>query len=184
MPARPYDYLVALDPGTEVAGIGCFEGEKLACGFPIKDKSGRKITERAYQMASLLYDALFKAYPVIWKYPRRTKIVIEYPRVIKHGPASRAPPDDILALVLVCGGFGALMCNAGFEIPGMVRPAEWKGQMKKKIMTQLILDYLSPAERALLGPKPDHNAVDGVGLGLDELGRLPVAGEVRRGWHS
>ena len=52
----------------------------------------------------------------------------------------------------------------------LVKPAEWKGQVPKKIMNERVLSKLSAQERAIV--KDNHNAIDAVGLGLHVLGRL------------
>lgn len=146
--------LVTIDPGTEQAGFALFTEGVLVRAELIVEKGTTK-EQRAWKVAKKL-GAL---------YEKDSELVIEHPQVYTRGPGD---PDDLLALALVVGGVLAL-CDGG-EI---VRPAQWKGQVPKKIMSARILKALSDEERILTDKiKNNHNVLDAIGVGLWKLKRF------------
>jgi hypothetical protein len=57
-----------------------------------------------------------------------------------------------------CRFGGRFSCRRWVE----VTPAEWKGQVDKRIHNRRVLDRLTPSERAIVGT--NHNVIDAVGL--------------------
>lgn len=102
-----------------------------------------------------------------------TRVIIEYPRIYKTGPAAPLPGDDLLVLsasaMAAWVNLSALYPNAKIE---PIRPQDWKGQVPKKIMTQRILIRLNPEESAVIENPKNDNIVDAVGIGLHAMRRL------------
>lgn len=97
-------------------------------------------------------------------------LVIEMPRIYPGSGQRKGDLNDLLNLAAIVGRCEAW--NAGTV--KRVFPAQWKGQVPKKIMTARILSKLSWEEVARIervGYK-DHNTIDAIGLGLWHLGRL------------
>jgi hypothetical protein len=146
--------LVAIDPGTEQAGFALFDEGVLVRAELVVEKGSTK-EQRAWKVANKLGDLLEKD----------STLVIEHPQVYARGPGD---PDDLLALALVVGG--VLTLNGGGEI---VRPAQWKGQVPKKIMSNRILKALTEEERLLTEKvRNNHNVLDAIGVGLWKLKRF------------
>lgn len=100
-------------------------------------------------------------------------LVIEMPRIYPGSGQQKGDLNDLLdlaAIVGYCEGLNGLR----FPPPRRVFPAQWKGQVPKKIMTARILKHLTPYELDKIervGAK-DHNTIDAIGIGLWDLGRL------------
>lgn len=176
-PASAYPkILLALDPGTEQAGIAVFRNGKLddVDVLRVQASQGNK-EQRASFMARKVILWAEKA-----KATKSTKIVMEYPQIYRHGAGADVDPDDVLALVLVVGHvWGACHAMDGNDV-SLVRPAAWKGQVPKRIMNARIVATLDVTERDLVerNVKSNHNALDAVGVGLWALRRPWSAGGV------
>ena len=101
-------------------------------------------------------------------------LVIEEPQVYQ-GAKQVGSPDDLIRLAMVAGAVMArAACFKDVETI-LVKPAGWKGQVPKDIMSTRIMRKLSDKERSLvvaIMPKGlRHNAIDAVGIGLWALGR-------------
>lgn len=158
--------LLAVDPGSLQTGVALLDrrtGDLLDAGVVrLTAKPGEPGWKRVPGMVEGI---------TTWIAGRDvTHRVIEMPQVYTHGPGAKADPDDILLLVLVVGG---VMHRIGADT--LPRPAEWKGQVPKDVMTKRILNYLNDNEKMLLKNKTNnnHNAVDAVGLGKWAWARLP-----------
>lgn len=95
---------------------------------------------------------------------------IEIPRIY---PRSDQRKGDLNDLIEVAGVAGAIAGR--FNLPTTwYYPADWKGQVPKKVMTERIRKKLSAAELEnviSVGAK-DHNTLDAVGIFLHSVGRL------------
>lgn len=94
--------------------------------------------------------------------------LIEMPRVY---PGSKVRANDIVDLAFAAGKAYSIItlmspgCAVGTEFP-----ADWKGQVPKKVMTQRI------AKRFPHHKLTNHNAIDGAGLALFQAGFMPKGG--------
>lgn len=155
---------LCVDPGLRGVGVAVFEGKMLARAAylenPAKSGRGYKV---AYEMARALYDWLDgETCPVA---------VVEFPRI--YPGHAKIDNNDLIDIATV-GAAIASWCEA-HEIVS-VFPADWKGTVKKEVMTSRIKAELSAVEagkvdkscrRSLL-----HNVYDAVGIGLWRFGRL------------
>lgn len=103
------------------------------------------------------------------RFPSTQEHVVELPRIYPNGKTPN--PESLVPLILVCGGLNGPQTT-------FYRPADWKGQLPKKV-TQGRID------RALLGEELDalqaalarhkkalaHDIYDAVGVGLHHLNR-------------
>lgn len=161
--------LVSLDPGTEQSGVALFRNGTLddVDVIRVSATQGKK-EQRASYMARkvMLWAEKIKA-------TKNAKIVMEYPQVYRHGPGADVDPDDVLSLVLVIGHVWGVCHGMDGNDVSLVRPADWKGQVPKKIMNARVLGTLTDSERALVARNvgTNHNAIDAVGIGLWGLRR-------------
>lgn len=165
--------LFCIDPGLRGLGAALFLDGKLSSATYIKNP----VTEgRGYDAHRQLAKAVGAAF-----YPKvivRCQMLIEHPRIYGLKGAQNdgeTDPNDLLDLV----GVGAAVASLewlGAVIPVQtVFPSEWKGNMKKKMMTERIREKLEASgeiERVLSVGAKDHNTLDACGIGLWKLGRL------------
>jgi hypothetical protein len=115
-------------------------------------------------------------------------LVLEWPRVLaasrQKAEKRNVDPNDLLALV----GVDCAIAMAYHENMNLVSvtPDTWKGQTPKEVMCRRVWDRLSEEERKNVERTPrggglhfegyeggiQHDVLDGVGLGLYQLGRL------------
>ena len=152
--------ILCIDPGLRGLGIAAFDGDKLRVAAYLKNP----VEGRGYAAHRALAD-------VAWKFCDTTpeRVLIEFPRIYP------GMPDKDLNDLLDVAGVGAA-CAAMFTSSEVesIFPSEWKGNVKKAVMTERIMDKLDPHELArVTGPKfLIHNALDAAGIGLWRLGRL------------
>ncbi len=138
--------IYAIDPGVKACGVACF----THTGF-------------------LNWARYVEVKDLRWLSPVAVTLLIEMPRF--YPGRQKGDVNDLLDLAAVVG-----YCEALFEQGEQKRffPAEWKGQVPKKIMTARILKQLIDYERdsiVRVGAK-DHNTIDAVGIGLHYFKRL------------
>lgn len=160
--------ILALDPGTKISGLAWFDDRILVHSHrhgPYDDPD-----DMAQDVAASTCAHAFD------------RLVVEVPRV--YGGNSPADPNDLVKIAIVVGAaIGQAKMN-GCDVT-RVAPAEWKGQVDKKIMATRSFIALSPTERRVLQTNPSvcatgknsHEGVildvwDAVGIGLWHLGRL------------
>lgn len=90
-------------------------------------------------------------------------VVVEMPQIYKYGKARKS---DIANLI-----FSAGRVADRYEDHVLYLPAEWKGQVPKKIHHARVEAALSPAEKALLPKKKGElkHVLDAIGVGLHHL---------------
>lgn len=101
-------------------------------------------------------------------------LVCEFPKVYTAGK-SKGDPEDLLQLAgvvgMICPLFAGIQSTAR-----IVRPHQWKGSVRKDIMTARIMAYLEADELVCCNPRVPkslaHNMFDAVGIGLWHFGRL------------
>lgn len=141
----------SVDPGKKQSAVACFKnGELIAAYF-------------AHQTSIKLTDEKL-----------RGEVVMEVPVVY---PGSDTNPNDLVDITAAGMGVAAQLSLPLTRIR-QVKPAEWKGQVPKKITQQRIERLLTQAERIRLGqclsPVKSglrHNLWDAVGIGLFALKR-------------
>ncbi len=100
-----------------------------------------------------------------------TDLIIEVPQVYQ-GRAQKGDPNDLITLAVEVGRITTLFPNHR-----LVKPRDWKGNIKKEMMLKRIIKTLTTEEllmvKALKLPKSKvHNVLDALGIGLWYLGRL------------
>lgn len=158
---------LCVDPGLRGVGVAVFEGKTLARAAYLEnpEKSGR-----GYRAASAMAFEMHR-WLDINALTVPDKAVIEFPRI--YPGHAKIDNNDLIDIATV-GAAIATWCEAD-EIVS-VFPADWKGNVKKDVMTTRIKAELSANEasridkscrRSLL-----HNVYDAVGIGLWRFGRL------------
>jgi hypothetical protein len=138
--------LLAIDPGVHRFGVALFEGLRLV---------------RACWVGHEMLPPVFGIHDV----------VIEMPRIYPGSGQRKGDLNDLLDLAASVGYVEGLYREAR---QSRIFPAQWKGQVPKKIMNARVLARLDAAERRCIesvGAK-DHNTIDAIGIGLHHLGRL------------
>jgi hypothetical protein len=117
---------------------------------------------------------LDKLEPIPWWSGEDEILVLEYPMIYPHGKTKR--PNDIVTLAYAAG---RLTANVPLNKIKKIHPRDWKGTIDADLVTNRILERLTPGERALIPDIPKdllHNVIDAVGLGLWDLQRMRVGG--------
>lgn len=94
--------------------------------------------------------------------------VIEKPRI--YPKFSRKDPNDLIN-VAMAAGVAHLLAR---EVQ-IVYPAEWKGQVPKKIHNKRVIEALHPDEKKILtdsGYARNHNVIDAIGILMRYLKRI------------
>lgn len=165
----PSDYskyrLVTVDPGLRGCGVAVFNKGVLLEAQYVKNPNEKDRGPVAHKFMS------YAVHKVVMGAMQYTIYAVEFPRV--YPGLSDIDLNDLLDVAGVASAF----LNHPY-IPTtdcrFVYPSEWKGTIKKKIMTERIQNALTESERGLIksvGSK-DHNTIDAVGIGLHFLGRL------------
>ena len=147
--------ILALDPGVQACGMAWFDSGRLCVAeyLPVQ--------------------MLMKHGPV-------GGLLCEMPRVYPGSGQQKGDLNDLTRLAAIVGYAEGLLAAysrifaTGSPHTHRIYPADWKGQVPKKIMTARILSKLSDGELAKIvrvGAK-DHNTIDAIGIGLHYLGRL------------
>lgn len=171
----PSDYskyrLVTVDPGLRGCGVAVFNKGVLLEAQYVKNPNEK---DRGPVAHAMMAEAILKQLPNGYEY---MAMAVEFPRI--YPGLSDIDLNDLLDVAGVASAFvsaaawypdSSLMLGSA----RFVYPSEWKGTIKKKIMTERIQNSLTESERGLIksvGSK-DHNTIDAVGIGLHFLGRL------------
>lgn len=173
---------LCIDPGLRGLGAALFLDGRLSSATYIKNP----VTEgRGYAAHAALAAQTYAKYAC--NHCLDT-LVIEHPRIYGLRGAQNegeTDPNDLLDLA----GVGAAVASYFFDNYGVnpmsgqreieiqtVFPSEWKGTMKKELMTERIREKLVESgeiERVVSpGKTLEHNVLDACGIGLWKLGRL------------
>jgi len=167
--------LLAMDPGLRHAGIAGFENGVLQFAHLVENPEDSERDARAWMaMATEVMASLPPDFTNIERF------VFEMPQVyittrVKFGP--KVDPDDLMQLV---GVNGAVVARVGAWTHKKYQPRQWKPKLKKETHGPMILAALSEEERGRIKPCAKslrHNVLDGIGLGLFDLGRINEKGE-------
>ena len=150
--------VLSIDPGVKDVGVALFNAGELSLAFLLQTKDRivgvTKAIEKAIEEHCL---------------NGIDNIVLEVPQVYRNSPN----PKNLIELAIVDGVFIGKFSNAKVT---MYTPRQWKGTVKKEIMTKRIISKLSEKEksRVLLPSRMSlvHNIWDAVGVGLKFEGRL------------
>ena len=166
--------IFAIDPGLRWCGFAVFNGnghlvearliksqETSARGPPAWKAMADGVRARVEAVTQAERDRFLCAI----RAPVKT-LVIEVPRIYPHSRDQKGDLNDLLELAGVVGAISQL-----FPVMSHVYPADWKGQLPKKVMNERVLRTFTAAEGDSL-IHHDHNTLDAVGIGLHHLGRL------------
>lgn len=162
--------LLCIDPGLRGCGVALFHGREVLVADYVKGD----LEESHYFAHSILASRVrFWAETHAGAYKECfSHIIIEHPRI--YPGVSEKNPNDLLDVVAVGAACGALLQEIG-PFPTTVFPSEWKGTVKKSVMTERIKKALSPEELKrcrFTNKSDDSDMLDAVGIGLWHLGRL------------
>lgn len=103
----------------------------------------------------------------IVKFARTDGILfIERPQIYQM-KRSKGDPNDLLDVMRTVG-----VCYAMATQVVEYKPAQWKGQVSKKVMKDRILKVLTESERAILDKQgSNEHIIDAIGIGLYGLQR-------------
>lgn len=160
--------IASIDPGIHESGIACWDSISghlfHAFSLPIP---GSLRGPRAWKtMAWTVKEAL----------PALDALVIEIPQVYETRARSKGDPNDLIQLA-ACVGAIVGQLPTGVEV-SCVKPAEWKGQVKKEVTQARCLTILTEEEKQRIklpsAKSLAHNVWDALGLGLWHLDRLGI----------
>lgn len=161
--------ILAVDPSLSATGVALFvpygTTHELHTAWLVK---GAKATDVLADRCSSVVAGVraVNMYPEV--------VVIERPRINAATHGSKADPDDLIKLAILCGAiseaFRQRRCTVLF-----IKPDAWKGQLPKEVTTARAVARLSDAEmsRVVLPSAAglQHNVWDAVGIGLWAVGR-------------
>lgn len=168
--------MIAIDCGLRGCGVAQFKADTLIRAAYVKNTAK---TERGPATWVKMAQAVFA-----WACPAsfEEELVIEYQR-LRFG-REKGDPNNMMELQGVVGAITGVMFD--WNVVGLF-PEQWKGSVKKEIMTGRIIQRLSLEELNMLEVRKkaknliyDHNMVDAVGIGLHHLGRLEPIRKIER----
>lgn len=145
--------LLAIDPGN-CTGFAVFDSTVLTyCGVTTVDQN----PELVYSLGM------------------NDEIVIELPQVYRAAQ-SKGDPNDLIKVALQVGRWMERAIVRRVPVH-LVKPNEWKGQVRKEIHHERVRKLLHSPEldfvnSTRLPETKAHNMLDAVGLGLWRLGRM------------
>lgn len=198
-PKRTTYTRLCLDPGIRVAGAALYRNDRMiaASVIPNPVKVGNGVAACVAMAREIFTWACHKLYTVPHLDSDRRggtidELCAEWPKIyatrIRRGE-TKEDPSYLLNLAGVGAALGALLPAATLT---HVEPDTWKGQVPADAFTARILGRLEPDEiealakgilavdpvlltdriDRLLKHKTAHNAIDAIGIGLYQLGRL------------
>jgi len=158
-------YLVAFDPALRNCGVAIYHDSWLIACTTVLNRYTRT---RGPQV----WDGLAKSVHA-WVTGRvASGCAYHYATELMEGGRGGATED----LLEIHGVIGAIVGKLQATHPGLwttYLPKQWKGQVPKPVMLPRIMTRLSPTELAVVArDKPDHNAMDAIGVGLHHQARL------------
>lgn len=163
--------VLAIDPSLSSTGVAIFDPygmtHVLRSASLVKgDKPAAVLAERCHYVVSEILHGLATVVDVV---------VVERPRINAATHGSKADPDDLLKLAILCGAIAQAFQSRGCKVL-FIKPDAWKGQAPKEVTTARAVARLSDAEmRCVSLPSAaglQHNVWDAVGIGLWATGRF------------
>lgn len=163
--------ILAIDPGLRWCGVCIGNGEVagsnvVRAGLVLNpDKTGRGLATWK-SMAEAVVKWAFETPAGA----RIHQIYVEIPRIYPRMDQRKGDLNDLLELAGVAGSIGM-----AWTVPvSHYYPADWKGQVPKKIMTERIRKKLTAPEldNMITSGAKDHNTLDAIGIFLHSCGRL------------
>ena len=147
--------MISIDPGVNGCGVAVFRDDGSL--------------ERAfYARPSRIELGLF-----FTEYSRGV-VRIEFPRIYRAA-SQKGDQNDLMQLARVAGRLEAWAQDAGHTVE-LVYPRDWKGTLDGDAMVERIKERLTDYERNFVqlpsAKSLGHNVYDGIGIGLQALGRL------------
>ena len=154
--------LFAIDPGLRWCGLAAFDGQTLVRAELVRNDVDKARGPPVWlRMADAVKHAVYRQSAI-----HTFRLIIEVPRIYPHSADQKGDLNDLLELAGVVGALTGV-----FSLVSFVYPADWKGQLPKKVMNERVLKTLTLEEGNAL-VHHDHNTLDAVGIGLHHLGRL------------
>lgn len=153
--------IVSVDPGLRHLGVACWdEAGRLLYADLVKN------TDQEFR-GVLAWRAMEQQFWLRVPASKSDFVIVECPRIYPHSDQRKGDLNDLLE---VAGVVGILV--AKFATARQVYPADWKGQVEKKVMNQRAWGELTADEKLKVKNAADHNVLDGIGIGLFHFGRL------------
>lgn len=156
---------LCVDPGLRHCGVAIGVGQNMAHAALV-------LNPCTVGHGPSIWAAMAKT---VWTYALGVTAVrelyIEVPRIYPRSDQRKGDLNDLIELAGVVGAVSMFFKPIDVH---HYYPADWKGQVPKKIMTERIRKKLSPAEldnMISVGAK-DHNTLDAIGIFLHSVGRL------------
>lgn len=171
--------LAALDPGLRCAGLAIFRDGVLQVAKLVKSPV---LHERGPVAWLGMAGEVVAAIPPELRDVDR--IVVESQQIYMvrrkkagvYGPST--DPDNLIQLA---GVNGAVVARVDAKSHRLILPRVWKSSTDKDEHNQLVLAALTEEERGhieVCAPSLRHNVLDGIGLGLFDIGRIDNKGHV------
>lgn len=162
--------LLAIDPGARSYGLALF-GPCLPVG------AGAGVDHWLLRAGYVNGDSAPDALQAALRWLDGLKVTLAVGEIPRSYDVQNQKGDqnDLIGVALA---LGRLLGAAAYS-EHLVTPAEWKGQVPKKVMHQRIRNTLERDERTALdrglsavSPSLQHNVLDAVGIGMFHLRRL------------
>lgn len=153
-------YVVAVDPGLNHCGLAIFKDRLIehACLVKNPGDSYRSMVDAVRDVCRPFGDSY--------------QLAIEMPQVYVAS-RSKGDPNDLIALAGLVGAF--VYCFLDHGKVSTYKPAQWKGQVPKDVMTARLQKRLYEQEISAIqlpAKSLQHNVWDAVGIGMHHLSRI------------
>lgn len=157
-------FLTSIDPGLNACGVAVWNTDKqLEWAGYVKNRG-----ENFVSMVNSVAIELQNRFSILPSY-----LVTELPQVYVRS-RSKGDPNDLISLSCLVGALAFDYASRdGYRL---YKPAEWKGQLDKKVLEYRVKKHLTPKELTCVelpsAKSVAHNVWDGLGLGLRHSNRL------------
>lgn len=162
--------VLMIDPSLSATGMAIFDpatvGHRLSLAQLVRGPA--RIDALADRCAAVVYGIVAFTPGVV------SHVIIERPRVHVATHGSKADPDDLIKLAVLCGAIAQAFVTRGATVR-FIKPDSWKKQMTKEVTTARAVARLGDDEMARVqlpsAQSLQHNVWDAVGIGLWAVGR-------------
>lgn len=158
--------LLAVDTALRASGVALFDSHgTLLCADTVVNDVGRGAEAWVNVAASIRAYVQARTTTIV------QRVIVEEMQVYSRSK-SKADPDDLLQNQGVAGALCGWYAAMGAAVLS-VKPAAWKGQVPKDVVTARVRRRLTAPELEVVFDKSatQHNALDAVGIGLWAVGR-------------